>query len=553
MAAVTTGQEMGALVPAAAGAASPIQPMPYVPGQRDPIGAAVIKRYDKARSIWDRWRPLWQDIYDLCLPQRRGFQITTEGRRNTLQIFDETAVTGVQEFASSVATTMMPPFGRWIDLRAGSSVPKNAREQVDAQLAQVTEAIFEVINRSNFHTQGVEAVTEMAMSTGTLIIEDDFLEGIRCQALPLTRIVLDCGPFGEVDFWAHERKLRLGTLLVDYPGAVLPVELARDTAVNPDREVIVIEATWRDWSVPYVETYRWALVWKQHGTTLTTRIYQGLGSNPFITFNWNKDPFETYGRGPLINAISAIKTCNLTVQLTLENAEMAITGMWQYDDDGVIDPDNIQFIPNSMIAKDAASKGLEQLKAPGDFNVANLVLSEMRENIKRALYVGQFAPLGKTPQSATEVAYRQQDLAKRIGSSWGRLNKELVNRVIRRVAFLLRRRGLIRLPEIDGKVVDIVAISPLARQQNQDDVLAITGWLGQIGQLLGPNTVPIVTDPMETARELGRLQGVPPKLMRSADEQAALMKQMAQMQEAAAQQGPGTAGGSPMQGPQPGG
>jgi len=152
MAAVTSGMPTSELVPAAAGAASPIQPMPYTPGLRDPIGAAVIKRYDKAKAIWDRWRPLWQDIYDLCLPQRRGFQITTEGRRNTLQIFDETAVTGVQEFASSVATTMMPPFSRWIDLRAGSSVPKNQREQIDVALAAVTEAIFEVINKSNFHS-----------------------------------------------------------------------------------------------------------------------------------------------------------------------------------------------------------------------------------------------------------------------------------------------------------------------------------------------------------------------------------------------------------------
>ena len=544
---VSAGQSNDLALGPATGAASPIQPMPYAPGQRDPIGSAVVKRYEKAKTIWDRWRPLWQDIYDLCLPQRRGFQITTEGRRNTLMIFDDTAVTGVQEFASSVATTMMPPFSRWIDLRAGSSVPENLKEQVNVQLASVTDVIFETINKSNFHTQGVEAVTEMAMSTGTIIIEDDFLEGIRCQALPLTRVVLDTGPFNEVDFWASERKLRLGTLLVDYPTAQLPQDLFRDAQVNPDREVLVIEATWRDWSIPYLETYRWALVWKEQATTLAAHTYQGLGSNPFISFNWNKDPFETYGRGPLINAISSIKTCNLTVQLTLENAEMAITGMWQYDDDGVIDVDNIQFVPNSMIAKDAASKGLEQLKAPGDFNVANLVLSDMRENIKRALYVGQFAPLGKTPQSATEVAYRQQDLAKRIGASWGRLNKELVNRVIRRVAYLLRRRGQIRLPEIDGQVVDIQAISPLARQQNQDDVLAITGWLGQIGQLLGPNTVPIVTDPMETARELGRLQNVPPRLMRSPAEQAMMMKQLQAMQQAAAQQGPGTAGGSPTQ------
>jgi hypothetical protein len=156
--------------------------------------------------------------------------------------------------------------------------------------------------------------------------------------------------------------------------------------------------------------------------------------------------------------------------------------------------------------------------------------------------------LGKTPQSATEVSYRQQDLAERIGASWGRLNQELVLRVVQRVAYLLRRQGKIRLPEIDGKLVDMVAMSPLSKRQNQDDVMSITGFLGQIGQLLGPNVVPVVVNPMETARELGRLQGVPPKLLRSADEQAVVQQQLQALAQQASQQGPGTAGGSPMAG-----
>lgn len=536
-----SGGTTSAVDPGGAGISS----MPKPDSSRDPIGSAVTKRYEKAKTLWDRWRPLWQDCYDLVLPQRRGFQITTEGRRNTLQIFDETAVTGVQEFSSRVCTTMMPPYMRWVDLRSGKDVPEDIREQLDQALALVTEEVFETINGSNFHTQVNEAVTEMAMSTGTLLIEDDFFKGIRCQAVPLTRVVLDAGPYGEVDFWSRERKIRLGTLLVDYPMARLPNELEQDSRIQPDREVVVIEATWRDWSIPFLEIYQWALVWKDQAVTLAHRIMQGLGSNPWMSFTWNKDPFETYGRGPIINAISAIKTCNLTVQLTLENAEMAITGMWQYDDDGVIDPDNIQFTPNSMIAKDASSKGLEQLKAPGDFNVSNLVLQDMRENIKKALYIGQFAPLGKTPQSATEVSYRQQDLAQRIGASWGRLNQELVLRVIQRVVYLLRRQGKIKIPEVNGRMVNVVPISPLSKQQNQDDVMSITSFLQEIGQLFGPNTVPIIVDPMETGRELGRLRGIPPKLLRSADQQAMVMKQLAQQAQAAAAQAPGQAGGAP--------
>ena len=62
----------------------------------------------------------------------------------------------------------------------------------------------------------------------------------------------------------------------------------------------------------------------------------GVGSNPFICFRWSKCAGEVYGRGPLLNALSSIKTTNLTVELILENAQMAISGIYQMEDDGVI-------------------------------------------------------------------------------------------------------------------------------------------------------------------------------------------------------------------------
>ena len=74
---------------------------------------------------------------------------------------------------------------------------------------------------------------------------------------------------------------------------------------------------------------------------IMSETYKGVGSNPFIAFRWSKASGEIYGRGPAINALSAIKTCNLTIELILENAQMAISGIYQIDDDGVINVDTI--------------------------------------------------------------------------------------------------------------------------------------------------------------------------------------------------------------------
>jgi hypothetical protein len=72
--------------------------------------------------------------------------------------------------------------------------------------------------------------------------------------------------------------------------------------------------------------------------------------------------------------------------------------------------------------------------------VAQLVLGEMRANIKRALYNDMLGNPDKTPMSATEVSTRMADLSGQIGSAFGRLQHELVEPLIRRVINILKFR-----------------------------------------------------------------------------------------------------------------
>ena len=145
--------------------------------------------------------------------------------------------------------------------------------------------------------------------------------------------------------------------------------------------------------------------------------YQGIGSNPWVVFRWSKSSGEVYGRGPILNAISAIKTCNLTVELILENAQMSISGMYQVDDDGTLNTDNINLVPGTIIPRSPGSNGLQPINPAGSFDVAGIVLDDMRTNIKRALYNEMLGNPNRTPMSATEVAERMADLSRQIGSA----------------------------------------------------------------------------------------------------------------------------------------
>ena len=87
-----------------------------------------LKRYTKAKAFRENWVPLFEECYEYALPQRESFYYEEHGQRRDDRIFDETAVVGVQEFASRLQTGLVPNFARWADLVSGSEVPPESRE-----------------------------------------------------------------------------------------------------------------------------------------------------------------------------------------------------------------------------------------------------------------------------------------------------------------------------------------------------------------------------------------------------------------------------------------
>jgi hypothetical protein len=211
---------------------------------------------------------------------------------------------------------------------------------------------------------------------------------------------------------------------------------------------------------------------------------------------------------------------------------MSISGMYQVEDDGVINVDNIALIPGTVIPKAAGSAGLQPIAQAGNFNVSDLVLRDMRTNIKKALYNDMLGnPNEKTPMSATEVAERQADLSRQIGAAFGRLQAELVNPVLQRVIYILKKQGRINVPTVNGREVQIKSSSPLAQAQHQQDVATIDRFLGLMQARVGPELLNVMIKQEEVAKFVAKKLGIPEELIRSQQEMEAVMQQMQQMQQ----------------------
>ena len=492
-----------------------------------------LKRYTKAKAFRENWVPLFEECYEYALPQRESFYYEEHGQRRDDRIFDETAVVGVQEFASRLQTGLVPNFARWADLISGSEVPPENRESIDNELDEVTEYVFEILQNSNFSQEVHESFMDLAVGTGVLAVEEgDAINPVNFSAIPLPHVVLDVGPDDRIDHVFRERKkIRFSDLEILYPKGKFDEKVKR--MMNGEGTTTVLEVVCRDYSIKNEEAYIHYAICMTTETVLYEQKMRGLGSNPFVCFRWSKCAGEVYGRGPLLNALSAVKTTNLTIELILENAQMQISGIYQMEDDGVINPDTIQLVPGTIIPKAMGSSGLQPINAAGRFDVAQLVLNDMRLNIKRALYNDMLGDPNKTPATATEVAERMADLSRRIGSAFGRLQAELVQPVLQRVIYILKKQGRIEIPTVNGREIKIRSVSPLAQAQANQDISSVARFLELVGGVFGPEMLQMLIDGERTAIHLAKKFGVPESLIRDEEQRkqiAAIAQQMAQQQ-----------------------
>tara|TARA_Y100000114_G_scaffold43691_1_gene39205 strand:+ start:11376 stop:12992 length:1617 start_codon:yes stop_codon:yes gene_type:complete len=497
---------------------------------------SLLKKYERASNQKDNYKDLFEECYELAFPQRKGFYDTTVGERKDEKIFDETCVVGVQEFASRLQQGLVPNFARWADFQAGSEFEITEKEKINNELDIVTDYVFEILQQSNFSQEIHESFMDLAVGTAVLGVEEgNAVNPINFSAIPLTDVVLDTGPDDRIDHVFREREMRFSDIKFQYPNGKMNEELEGLIQESPDSKTRILEIVCKNYTDKNEEAYMKAIIHQPSNCLIDYKEFSGLGSNPFICFRWTKCSGEIYGRGPLLNALSAIKTCNLTIQLILENAQMAISGIYQMDDDGVVNPDTISLMPGTIIPKSPTSAGLQPINAAGRFDIAQLILSDMRMNIKRALYNDMLGNPDRTPASATEVAERMADLSRRIGSAFGRLQAEMVQPVLQRIIYILKKQGRIEIPTVNGREVKIRSVSPLAQAQNQADITAIARWLELINGAFGPQLINILIDTEAVAAQLARKFGVPDTMVRDEEDRKQLIDAMNQQMQMQAQ------------------
>jgi len=495
----------------------------------------VLKRHDQALRRKDDFRDLYEDAYEFALPQRNLYDGYYDGKvggsKKMQRVFDSTAINSTQRFANRLQSGIFPPQRKWCRLEPGPNIPEERRAEAQAALDVYADKLFATLKQSNFDIAMGEFLLDLAVGTAVMMVQPgDDTSPINFVPVPQFLVAFEEGANGQVDNVYRRMRMKAEAISRQWPDAKIEPtsQLARLIDQKPTEDVDLIEATVFD---PKRGDYCYHVIYKEGKQEL---VYRRMKVSPWIVSRYMKVAGEIYGRGPLITAMPDIKTLNKTLELLLKNASLAIAGVYTAADDGVLNPATVKILPGAIIpvARNGGPQGasLTPLPKSADFNVSQIVINDLRGNIKRILLDESLPPDNMSARSATEVVERMKELAQNLGSAFGRLINETMIPLVEKILMVMDDRGLIDLPlRVNGLEVKVSAVAPLAMAQNMEEINAIMQYM-QIAQQMGPegqmsikvgDTLDMIADRL----------GIPQKIRRSPEERMMQMQQMAMAAE----------------------
>ena len=399
------------------------------------------KMYRRALDARAPWLNRWDAAMRYTMP-------TDDTDAATL--FDATAADAVDNLAASIYSLMTPPESLWISL-----VPESDASP-DADVA--TAALRANLNDSNFYTTIHQCYLDLViLGTACLFMAETPIgasSAFSFTAVPMRDIaILPGAVFHTATMPAHE-------VLEKYPTWTPPADVADQIKHDPATPLRLVQ------SLVGTEFTAWLDV---GGNLENNIVARGtFETNPYIIFRWSVLSGEQYGRGPVLRALPDIKTANKVVELVLKNATIAVSGIWQADDDGVINLNNINLTPGAIIPKAVGSSGLTPLSSGADFDVSQIILKDLRERIRHALLADRLGLLSEKEMTATEIMARNSDMMRILGATYGRLLHEFIRPLTDRGLQILSRRGVIAPIALnsDAELKYIAPITQMAVSEN---------------------------------------------------------------------------------------
>ena len=163
---------------------------------------------------------------------------------------------------------------------------------------------------------------------------------------------------------------------------------------------------------------------------------------PGIVWRWKKTNNETWGRGPIMEALPSIISLNEMARVELASANLNTFRPYMGFSDAVFNPHTFKLEPFCIIpiAPIGSNGQVPLIPLPNSASpeFAQMTIADLRLQIKQLLFAEQPQDSRSVqPQTAYELAMKQSTLAEKIGPIFSRMMQEQIWPVTKRFAYIL--------------------------------------------------------------------------------------------------------------------
>ncbi|MBT0726809.1 phage tail protein [Rosenbergiella australiborealis] len=510
----------------------------------DELAVKLLKRAEALKAQRQMHESVWRECYDYTYPLR-GAGLSGEvlnaqsAKHKVAKLLDGTATDSARMLASALMSGMTPANAQWLNL-SSESLPDDAK----AWLSDCATLVWENIHAANFDAEGYEANLDVVCAGWLVLYIDENREegGYSFQQWPLAQCcVASTRNDGIVDTLFRRYQLTAEQAMREFGADRVHPKIRQAAQQKPDEAFEFIHAIYPREN--YLSSGRLAknLRFASYNLDVSHKHIvreSGYHEFPCCVPRWMKIPGGAYGIGPVYDALPDCKELNQTKRMEKAAQDLAISGMWIAEDDGVLNPRTVKVGPRRIIIANSTDS-MKPLLTGADFNVAFTAEERLQASIRKIMMADQLQPQDGPAMTATEVHVRVALIRQLLGPVYGRFQAEYLQPLVARCFGLALRAGVFRpAPEsLQHANFHVRYISPLARAQQLEDVTAIERLGANVANLASINQEVVdLVDTDEATRVVADALGVPAKVIRTTEAVSDLRQQRQQAQQQAQQQ-----------------
>ncbi len=512
----------------------------------------LCTRLDQLKSARSNYESHWTECYKFGAPERQQcFSSSVVENSKTQQsqradLYDSTAADAVQVLVSMIMNGVTPSNAIWFKAQPDGIDDLSVLTEGERWLEDVCQFMWRNIHAANFDSESFETVTDIVTAGWGVLYTDIDREtggGYVFESWHIGNCFIgSTRSDGMIDTIYREHEMTAEAMINTYGEKNCHFSVINTAKNQPDTKYKLLHVIQPRKSKGAGQINKDMPFASYHIDVSNKHQLKESGYHEFpcAVPRLRRLPNSVYGNGQMTLALADAKTLNELMKQTLHSAELQIGGMWIAEDDGVLNPYTVRIGPRKVISANSVDS-MKRLDDGTNFQIADYLITNLQGGIRKKLMADQLPPIGTQQMTATEIHTRVELIRQMLGPMYGRLQSEYLKSILDRCFGLALRSGVLGQPpqELWGRNLSFKFVSPLARSQRMEEVMATEQYVASVGAMAQVDkTILDNIDFDAVAVLVGTGRGVPQTIMRTADEVQELRKarQKAQEEQAAAQQ-----------------